>query len=222
MDKLSWTITQSGDISIVANWVPNDGEIALTDIIPSRTSALIGYLKAPTSAAAAYRFEFEYGIEYVPNEAYIAYTNTKDPEIIPVAWYYINKELNAHWDRWLLMPYQVYLDEIKLYDISNPGHTAITRLTAMGSYGNGNNLADADIVDQVIEEAESYEEINPFENNHKTTADRLIRATKNALKDTACHMYPTASFCSPKGETFSEIRADMVGPTMLPLHGRNH
>jgi len=211
IDQLEWCYPVSGDVAMVVNWVPNDNENILGNpalVMPESSSAILGYMVCPSNTGATFRFEYDIGIEYIPSAAYRPFVERQVPTVHPDSWYHINKELSSHWDRWVIMPYMSYMDQVKLIDRIQPGYMPIARINGMGSIGTGGNTMDADIIEGgVVGEAEK-----------ESTVRRFGKAALNAARDTACYLDPALPFCGSnyRPESQYEILVDrQVAPPNL-------
>jgi hypothetical protein len=209
LDQLEWNLPLSGDVAAIVNWVPNDEEIQISSAAPNSYSAIQGYILSTVAMAQTFRFEWDLGIEYIPSTLYRPFVDRKLPKTHPDATYYVNQELSANWDKWVILPYLEYLRSVKALDVVDPGFLPVQRLNAMGAVGTSGVVGDLDVADEVVYRGQDVIE-DPYTGYDVMGA---VGKVGNAIVDTACYVSPDLPFCQPRYETRRLMRTDMnVGP----------
>jgi len=95
--------TFAGVDPMIYQWFPNQNEVDIkaTNYYTASTNAGLSGLylaiKAPDASGCSYHFEWEVGIEYIPNAAYKPFVLRKLTDVHPDAIYFMNQFVAKHW-----------------------------------------------------------------------------------------------------------------------------
>jgi len=135
IDNVVMQKSWDGRRGMTLHWVPNEHDIEFdtSHTSDSPITALVGYFQIPAGATAVgFRFSWEFGIEYIPNNAYKSYVTRLPPELHPNTLYYLNRIVTKKWSQYCIC-------ETDLYNVLEakyqPAHKSPGYATGGGSLG---------------------------------------------------------------------------------------
>jgi hypothetical protein len=187
----------------IYQWYPNQAEVEITSTSNQTLTNSPGwsgvqlYIMGPNQIVN-FHFEWEVGIEYVPNATYRPYVERKLPDMHPDALFYMNQFVSKHWIPAVLATvheWEKFVQALEpMVHTYSESYQLANRVGFISDYGKHavyeEEKADGDgysIINEACERAERMFGINPCEVNYS----KAVNAGLNYLAGGRMNPFPT-------------------------------
>jgi hypothetical protein len=198
VDNIQLARPWDGSQPFISHWTPSDDESSFK-VTPTTNTfnqvSLMGFYLNGLASGAAFRVEYEIGLEYLPSSAYTQFVMKKTSRIHPDTPYWTSLTAQEHWIPLMLAPYDEYkshLDIVSSYGALGGDVGSSGALTSMGQISNGNNVDGEETnfsresaLNHTFSRPQTRIDNNPFKDNYLTNNSIRSEAIRNTFIDNA-------------------------------------